>query len=141
MKWFLVNHGSFYGNEILHGCVFVPRKHEDDAERMRGVCKGDVFFHVSKAGISAVGVAMRPCRILPFPAWRICESELGDRGYLADLQCLLLGNSVASPFPKRRYLTELSEEEGERLAEKIEERNPLVSAFLGRWREKPVENS
>ena len=117
LRRFLVRCGRYYAKEVLHAAVFVPKADEKASALMREVRAGDAFFLASQAGVGAVGVAVRPCRVSPFPAWRYAECTPGERGYTAELRLILLPEPV--PVGRGPYLRELTEAEAEALREAI----------------------
>lgn len=128
-RYYLVNHGRYYAKEILFGCVFVPKTDAEEAERMREIRVGDVIFHGSGSGISAVGVAVRRSRVVPYPAWRYAEGAPGARGEWLDTRDRLL----AVPFPFRfslgEYLTFVSNEKAEEWLSALARSNGFSTAF------------
>ena len=103
---FLVHCGPHYAKEVLHAVVFVPKADRKAAALLNEVRAGDLFFLASEAGVGAVGKALHPCRVAPFPAWRYAECTPGERGYLAELRLVLLPEPV--PVAPGPYLRELS---------------------------------
>ncbi len=129
-RFFLVDHGAFYGKEILHGILFVPKSDPVLSTAVREIRAGDVFFQISPMGLSAVGKAIRPCRATPYPAWRYAEASVGAKGYAVDLQSVLLAAPLAPSKPLSGYLTRVDPNVAERLIGRIAESTPSVSDFL-----------
>ena len=129
-RFFLVDHGRYYAKEILNGCAFVPNDQAADAERMRQIRVGDVIFHAFEHGIAAVGRAKRPCRVLPYPAWRYADGLVGERGYWLDTNDLLLKDPIETDLSSERYLISLTETQAEKIISEILKRNPAIAKFF-----------
>lgn len=129
-RFFLVDHGRYYAKEILFGCAFVPKDRLDDAELMCQIKAGDVIFHAFEKGIAAVGHAKRPCRVLPYPAWRYADGLIGDRGYWLDTEDFLLKDPIETDLMSKRYLISLADSQAEKIFSEILKRNPEITKFF-----------
>ena len=129
-RFFLVNHGRYYAKEILFGGAFVPKDQVAEAELMCKIRTGDVIFHASRRGIAAVGWASRPCRVLPYPAWRYADGLVGDRGYWLDTKDLLLKEPIETGLPSDQYLILLSDTQAKEILSQIFDQIPRLKEFF-----------
>ena len=127
-KCFLVNHGAFYGREITNGMIFVPGRDEKANELIATVHPGDLFFHLSPSGISALGRATSMPLCVPFPSWRSRESRPGERGIAVQTEVFLLPMPVPVKQAELPYLTALSGAQAKSLFAKISEHLPGIAA-------------
>ena len=120
-KWFLADHGEFYGKEILNGFVFVPDRDSAGQNAMETVASGDLFLHLSPSGISAIGRANSAPHRVPVPFWRRRKSKLGERGYAVEVQIFLLPVSIPFSKAENTCLTALSKAQFEAIFQQISE--------------------
>ncbi len=124
---FLFDHGEFYGQEVLHGLIFVSERQSAELELLRAVRPGDLLLHCSPRGISAVGRALSPARCVPVPYWRRRAFRPGERGYAVASEFCLLPAPVAVSKPENACLSLLEGEAAERLLRQISELLPELS--------------
>lgn len=116
---FLIDHGEFYGKEILHGLVFVSDRQSAERKLIRSVRPGDLFFHRSARGVSAVGRARSFVYRAPFPHWRRREAGAGEMGFFVEVEPLLLPEPIAVQKSEPALLLLLKREDAARFLRQI----------------------
>ncbi len=86
---------------------------------IRTIAPGDLFFHLSPSGISAIGKAVLIDRYAPAPFWRRREEKIGERGYTVKIEVFLLSKSVPLPNSGMPYISALSKGQAEALFARI----------------------
>lgn len=126
-KCFLVNHGEFYGKEITYGMIFASGRDAEACKLIETVRPGDLFFHLSSSGISALGRATSMPLCVPFPSWRYRECRPGERGSTVKTEVFLLPAPVPVKTEKAPYLTALSGAQANALFAAVSERAPEIA--------------
>ena len=125
-KYFLVDHGVFYGKEITNGIVFAFGREDEERKQIQTAVPGDLFFHLSPSGISAIGKAITAAYRAPIPFWRRREGGLGDLGYLIEIETFLLPVCVPFSHSGVPEISALSKEQAEALFTRILKHTPEI---------------
>lgn len=124
---FLVDHGDFYGKEITNGILFVSDRQTGERKLIETVRPGNLFFHCSPSGLSALSRATTMPLRVPFPFWRCREGKPGDRGYAVETEVFLLPRPMEAVERSGAYLSLLNGEEAARLLREIAAAEPEVA--------------
>jgi len=121
-----VEHGDFYGREITNGIIFVSDRQTEERKLIETFLPGDLLFHRSPCGLSALSRASSMPQRVSFPHWRYRECRPGERGYAVEIEPFLLPNPIDVKRESSGYIHRLTSVEVHAILRQIEALNPEI---------------